>query len=338
MPIIVKSTGKSLPKRCVTNDELPKELDTSDEWIFSHTGIHSRYIAGEGETCGSLGADACLSALNAAGISASDVGLIICATATSVYSGFPSTACVIQAALGAVNATCFDVTAACSGFLYAMDIAVSMMERNGCKYALIVGAEVLSKICDWKDRTSCILFGDGAGAALLERCEIAGAAEASGADGVSGAAGAGCGETGTNCGAGIGAFISGSDGTGGNALYVAPDGLMKMDGHAIYTFAVKIMTQIISDLMEKENLKPSDVDYFVCHQANARILSAAAKRLELDFDKFVMTLCEYGNTSSASIPLTLADMDRQGKLKKGTTIVTAAFGAGLTWAGTVIRF
>ena len=313
MAVIVKSTGKALPKRRVTNDELPKELETNDEWIASHTGIRSRYIAGEGETCAALGAEACRSALKAAGIAASDVGLIICATATPDNSGFPSAACVIQAALGAANAVCFDVTAACSGFLYAMDIATSMMERSGYKYALIVGAEVLSRICDWKDRTSCILFGDGAGAAVLELCD---ATE----------------------GAGIGSFVSGSDGTGGNALYVDKSGVMKMDGHAIYTFAVKIITEIIKDLMEKENLRPEDVDYFVCHQANERILSAAAKRLELDFSKFFITLDEYGNTSSASIPLTLADMDSQGLLKKGTTIVTAAFGAGLTWAGTVIRF
>ncbi|MBO4706466.1 MAG: ketoacyl-ACP synthase III [Spirochaetaceae bacterium] len=313
MAVIVKSTGKALPKRRVTNDELPKELETNDEWIASHTGIRSRYIAGEGETCAALGAEACRSALKAAGIAASGVGLIICATATPDNSGFPSAACVIQAALGATNAVCFDVTAACSGFLYAMDIATSMMERSGYKYALIVGAEVLSRICDWKDRTSCILFGDGAGAALLERCD---ATE----------------------GAGIGSFVSGSDGTGGNALYVDRTGVMKMDGHAIYTFAVKIITEIIKELMERENLRPEDVDYFVCHQANERILSAAAKRLELDFSKFFITLDEYGNTSSASIPLTLADMDSQGLLKKGTTIVTAAFGAGLTWAGTVIRF
>ena len=313
MAVIVKSTGKALPKRKVKNDELPKELETSDEWIASHTGIRSRYIAGEGETCAALGAEACRSALKAAGIAAEDVGLIICATATPDNSGFPSAACVIQAALGAANAVCFDVTAACSGFLYAMDIATSMMERSGYKYALIVGAEVLSRICDWKDRTSCILFGDGAGAAVLERCD---ATE----------------------GAGIGSFVSGSDGTGGNALYVDKSGVMKMDGHAIYTFAVKIITEIIKDLMEKENLHPEDVDYFVCHQANERILSAAAKRLELDFSKFFITLDEYGNTSSASIPLTLADMDSQGLLKRGTTIVTAAFGAGLTWAGTVIRF
>ncbi len=313
MAVIVKSTGKALPKRKVKNDELPKELETSDEWIASHTGIRSRYIAGEGETCAALGAEACRSALKAAGIAASDVGLIICATATPDNSGFPSAACVIQAALGATNAVCFDVTAACSGLLYAMDIATSMMERSGYKYALIVGAEVLSRICDWKDRTSCILFGDGAGAAVLERCD---ATE----------------------GAGIGSFVSGSDGTGGNALYVDKSGVMKMDGHAIYTFAVKIITEIIKELMERENLRPEDVDYFVCHQANERILSAAAKRLELDFSKFFITLDEYGNTSSASIPLTLADMDSQGLLKKGTTIVTAAFGAGLTWAGTVIRF
>ena len=338
MAVIVKSTGKALPKRKVTNDELPKELDTSDEWIYSHTGIHSRYIAGEGESCASLGTEACRSALKAAGVAAEEVGLIICATATPGYSGFPSEACVIQAALGAENAVCFDVTAACSGFLYAMDIAASMMERSGYKYALIVGAEVLSRICDWKDRTSCILFGDGAGAAVLERsdvdCGIRGVGD--------GTADVGCASDGV-CGAdsrkvGIGTFVSGSDGTGGNALYVDKTGVMKMDGHAIYTFAVKIITEIIKELMEKENLRAEDVDYFVCHQANERILSAAAKRLELDFSKFFITLDEYGNTSSASIPLTLADMDSRGLLKKGTTIVTAAFGAGLTWAGTVIRF
>lgn len=379
MAVIVKSTGKALPKRKVTNSELPKELDTNDEWIVSHTGIRSRYIAGEGETCAGLGAEACQSALKAAGIGAADVDLVICATATPDNSGFPSVACVIQAALGAVNAVCFDVTAACSGFLYAMDIASSMMERSGYKYALIVGAEVLSRICDWKDRTSCILFGDGAGAAVLERCEdgnVSGAAgtccgdfggdsadtgrglvgascelsEAAGvcgdsADTCRGLAGASCelSEAANVCGGdlrkiGIGAFVSGSDGTGGNALYVDKTGIMKMDGHAIYTFAVKIITEIIKELMEKENLRAEDVDYFVCHQANERILSAAAKRLELDFNKFFITLDEYGNTSSASIPLTLADMDSQGLLKKGTTIVTAAFGAGLTWAGTVIRF
>ena len=330
MAIIIKSTGKALPKRKVPNSELPKELDTNDEWIVSHTGIRSRYIAREDESCASLGTEACRAALEAANITASDVGLIICATATPDNSGFPSAACVIQAALGATNAVCFDVTAACSGFLYAMDIASSMMERSCYKYALIVGAEVLSRICDWKDRTSCILFGDGAGAAVLEQCEDVK---------VSGAAGTGCGICGADSGKiGIGAFVSGSDGKGSNALYVDKTGVMKMDGHAIYTFAVKIITEIIKELMEKENLRPEDVDYFVCHQANERILSAAAKRLELDFSKFFITLDEYGNTSSASIPLTLADMDSQGLLKRGTTIVTAAFGAGLTWAGTVIRF
>jgi len=323
MAIIIKSTGKSLPKRKVMNNELPKDLDTNDEWIVSHTGIRSRYIAGDGESCTLFGTEACRFALKAGEVAADEIDLIICATATPDYSGFPSAACMIQAALGARNAVCFDVTAACSGFLYAMDIASAMMERSGYKYALIVGSEVLSRICDWKDRTSCILFGDGAGAAVLERCD------ATEADGVCGA---------DSRKVGIGTFVAGSDGTGGNALYVDKTGIMKMDGHAIYTFAVKIITEIIKELMEKENLRPEDVDYFVCHQANERILSAAAKRLDLDFSKFFITLDEYGNTSSASIPLTLADMDSRGLLKKGTTIVTAAFGAGLTWAGTVIRF
>ncbi|MCR4939849.1 MAG: ketoacyl-ACP synthase III [Treponemataceae bacterium] len=322
MSVIIRAMGKALPKNCVTNNDLPKELDTSDEWIVSHTGIHSRYISDKEETCSSLGARACKNALEVASVDVKDVGLIICATTTSDFVGFPSTACVIQAAIGAVNATCFDVTAACSGFLYAMDTAVSLMERHKYKYALIIGSEVLSRICDWKDRSSCILFGDGAGAALLEL-------KASGDGGLcADKVGA----------AGIGTFISGSDGNGGKALYVDESGLLRMDGHAIYTFAVKIMTEIIRELMEREKLKDEDVDYFVCHQANERILSAAAKRLELDFSKFVITLDEYGNTSSASIPLTLADMDKKGMLRKGTTIVSAAFGAGLTWAGTVIRF
>lgn len=322
MSVIIRSTGKSLPEKRVMNAELPKELDTNDEWIVSHTGIRSRYIAKEEETCASLGSEACRKALEAAGVKAEEVSLIICATATSDYKGFPSAACLIQAALGANKATCFDITAACSGFLYAMDTAVSLMEKHNYKYALIIGSEVLSRICDWKDRSSCILFGDGAGAALLEL-------DATCDSGL-------CREKGRA--AGIGTFISGSDGNGGKALYVEKDGLMKMDGHSIYTFAVKIMTEIIKELMEKEKLKDEDVDYFVCHQANERILSAAAKRLELDFSKFVISLDEYGNTSSASIPLTLADMDKKGMLKKGTTIVSAAFGAGLTWAGTVIRF
>lgn len=313
MPVIIRSIGKALPQKRVSNDDLPKELETSDEWIRSHTGIGARYLVGENETVISLGVEACVETLKESGVKAEDINLLICSTTTSAYAGFPSTACVMQKELNAVNATCFDITAACSGFLYGLNTAVAMMELNGWKYGIVCGSEILSKICDWTDRSTCVLFGDGAGAFLLERTE----------EGPSG----------------IGTFISGSDGTGDKALFLDPaDGFMKMDGHAVYNFAVGVMAKSIKEVMEKENLSEDDVDYFVCHQANERILSAAAKRLGFAFDKFICAMREYGNTSSASIPIALTDLKNQGKIKKGTVVVSAAFGAGLTWAGTVFRF
>ncbi|MCQ2592420.1 MAG: ketoacyl-ACP synthase III [Treponema sp.] len=319
MAIVIRSFGKAVPKKKVLNSELPENLDTSDEWIRSHTGIGSRYIAGDGETCLSLGVSACKQALVEASVNPEDVNLLICSTTTPTYAGFPSTACVIQPEIGAVNATCFDITAACTGFLYALNNAAGMMELNNWKYAVVCGSEILTQLCDWNDRSTCILFGDGASAVVLEKLDESEADE--------------------KLAGKLGCFVSGSDGSGANALYVDSEtGFMKMDGHAVYNFAVGAMTNAIRLVLEKENLSEADVDYFVCHQANERILSAAAKRLGFDFSKFVCTMGEYGNTSSASIPLTLADMKRDGKIKKGTTVVSAAFGAGLTWAGTVIRF
>lgn len=313
MQVIIRSIGKALPKNRVSNDDLPKELETSDEWIRSHTGIGARYLVSENETVVSLGVEACSQVLRESGVKVEDIDLLICSTTTSAYAGFPSTACLMQAKLGAVNATCFDIAAACSGFLYGLNNAVAMMNFNNWKYAIVCGSEVLSKICDWSDRSSCVLFGDGAGAFLLERTDTENA--------------------------GIGSFVSGSDGTGEKALYLDPaDGFMKMDGHAVYDFAVGVMTKSIQEVLAKENLTEDDVDYFVCHQANQRILQAAAKRLKFNMDKFVCAMVEYGNTSSASIPIALADMKNEGKIKKGTVIVSAAFGAGLTWAGTVFRF
>lgn len=315
MPVIIRSLGKALPKRQCSNAELPAELETSDEWIYSHTGIKARYLADESETAVSLGSAACRQVLEQAGVSPDQVGLLLCSTTTPAYVGLPSTACLIQAETGAVNATCFDLTAACSGFVYAVNTAVGLMECNKLDYALIVSTEVLSRISDWTDRSTCVLFGDAAGAALLQRVSE------SEADG-----------------AGIGPFVSGSDGTGGKALFLNEKGFIQMDGHAVYDFAVASMTRIIRTLMEKEQLTESDVDYFVCHQANERILKASSKRLGYDFDKFVCKMGDYGNTSSASIPVALADLAAEGKLTKGTTIVLAAFGAGLTWGGTVLRF
>lgn len=315
--IVIRSFGKALPKKRVCNEELPAELETSDEWIRSHTGIGSRYIAGKDETCVSMGIAACSQAIKNTSVKPEEIQLFICSTTTPVYEGFPSTACVMQPELQLNNATCFDISAACSGFLYALNNAAALMELNDWKYALVCGTEVLTDVCDWTDRSSCVLFGDGAGAVLLEKTDEV-------SDGFSGK---------------IGSFVSGSDGSGAKALFRDPaDNFLKMDGHAVYDFAVGAMTKAIQLVMEKENLKEDDVDYFVCHQANKRILSAAAKRLGFDFSKFVCSLEEYGNTSSASIPIALADLKDEGKIKKGTTIVSAAFGAGLTWAGTVFRF
>ncbi len=322
MSVVIRSFGKAVPARRVSNDDLPAELNTSDEWIRSHTGIGARYIVGENETCVSLGVAACKQAIEEAGVNPEEINLLICSTTTPAYIGFPSTACVMQPEIGASNATCFDVTGACSGFLYAMNNAVGMMELNNWKYALLVGSEILSGIADWKDRSTCVLFGDAAGAVLLEKVD-----ESDLSDSDEKLAGK------------VGAFVSGSDGTGAKSLYLSnDDGFLKMDGHAVYNFAVGAMTNAVRLVMEKENLTGEDVDYFVCHQANERILNAAAKRLGFDFSKFICSMGEYGNTSSASIPVALADMNKEGKIKKGTTIVSAAFGAGLTWAGTVIRF
>lgn len=313
MSVIIRSIGKALPQRHCHNNDLPAELETNDEWIFSHTGIRARYLANENETCVTLGVGACNQAFASTNIKPEEIGLLVCSTTTPAYVGFPSTACVIQDHIGAKNATCFDITAACTGFLYALDLVSAMMKSDNIKYAMICSTEILSKISDWTDRSSCILFGDAAGAVILENVE-------------------------DEKKVGVGPFVSGSDGSGEKALYTDEKGLLRMDGHAVYDFAVGAMTQAIKLIMEKEGLKEEDVSYFVCHQANERILRAASKRLGFSFDKFICTMGEYGNTSSASIPVTLADMKSEGKIKENTLLVCAAFGAGLTWGSTVIRF
>jgi 3-oxoacyl-[acyl-carrier-protein] synthase III len=313
MSIIFRAAGKALPAQRCTNDDLSKKIDTTDEWIRSHTGIGARYLAEETDTCSDLGAQACRDALKKAGVSASEVDVIICSTATTDYNGFPSNACLMQEALEAENAACFDLSAACSGFVYGLDCAAGLMARHNWKYALVCGAELLSRITDWTDRSTCVLFGDAAGAVLLENNS-------------------------EEKERGLGSFILGAQGTGSKYLYNKYGGKLTMDGHAVYDFAVGIMTKIIKDLMEKENLTEHDVDFFVCHQANERILKASAKRLGFKIDKFIFNMEEYGNTSSASIPITLVDMEERGQLKKGMTVVSAAFGGGLTYSGCVFRW
>lgn len=319
MSVIIQGTGKALPEKCMKNTEIASVIDTSDDWIKSHTGITSRRVASETDTSATLASAACMSALQnacergAVGLNADSVDLILCATATPQYSGFPSNACLIQQALGAHNAACFDLSAACSGFLYALDTAASLMERHSWRYALVCGSEVLTRIVDWKDRSTCILFGDGAGAVVLENTFV-------------------------RSGLGIGAVVLGADGTGAGELYLDEENRIRMNGRAVYNFAVNVITETVNKLLEKEHLSIENIELVVCHQANERILEAAAKRLKCDPVKFVCNMENYGNTSAASIPITLDDLMKSGRIGKGMTVITAGFGAGLTWGGCVIRF
>ena len=315
MAVIVTGTGMSVPKKKVKNEDLPAALQTSDEWVRSHTGIGSRYIAGEGETTTLLGAESAKKALAAAGIDAAELDLIVFTSNTMTYVAFPTESCLLQAELGADYAACFDLLAACTGFVYALDVAAGIMERRGYKYALICSTEILSKLLDWTDRKTCILFGDGSGSVVLENTAV----------------------TGFDAGErGLKDMCLRSNGNGAMALYCEHGGFVKMNGKAIYDFAVAEIASIIKHLMIKNELSVDDIDMFVCHQANARIITAAAKRLSLPLSKFVISIEEYGNTSSASIPITLANLEEQGKLKKGMRLVLAGFGAGLTSAGGIV--
>jgi 3-oxoacyl-[acyl-carrier-protein] synthase-3 len=319
MAIIIRGIGKALPKRVVTNAELAPQIDSSDEWIRSHSGIAQRYKASTEETCTFLGTEATLAALQRAGdIAPEDIDLVICATSTPDYATNPATACLIQHKLGAAQAAAFDVVAACTGFITGVSIADSLLQRTGWRYAVVVGAERVSAILDETDRGTCFLFGDGAGAMVLENTAAKGSE--------------------INEKRGVGAFALGSDGGGEKAIYLDENRKVRMDGHQVYIFATKVIGDIIKELMEKENLTVDDVDLFVCHQANERILQAAEKRLHIPEGKMVYNIANYGNTSSASIPITLVDLIEAGRLKAGMTVISAGFGAGLTWGGMVLRF
>ena len=313
MAIIIRGIGKALPKRVVTNGELAPKIDSSDEWIRSHSGIAQRYVASGEETCTVLGTEAALAALQRAGdIAPEDIDLVICTSVTPDYVTTPATACLIQHKLGAPHAAAFDVVAACTWFITGVSIADALLQRNNWRYAVVVGAERLSTILDEADRSTAFLFGDGAGAMVLEN--------RSGAKG------------------GVGSVVLGSDGSGEKALYIDENRKVRMDGHGVYTFATRVIGDIIKELMEKESLTVDDVDLFVCHQANERILQAAEKRLHIPEGKMVYNIANYGNTSTASIPITLADLIEAGRLKAGMTVISAGFGAGLTWGGMVLRF
>ena len=318
MPARIIGTGSALPALLVSNRELEKIVDTTDEWIRSRTGIESRHIAVE-ETTTSMAIEAAKKALQDAKASPEELDLIIVGTISPDHY-FPSTACEIQNALDAVNATAFDISAACAGFLFGLGIVDAYMKADTVRTALVVGAETLSKMMDWNDRSTCVLFGDGAGAAVVRSDE-----------------------------SGIMSMVQGSDGARGNALtcegrrvnnpYKKNDTSLdytKMNGQEVYKFAVKTVPKSIEEALLKANVKADDVKYFLLHQANLRIIEAVAKRLGQSIEKFPTNLQECGNISAGSVPVLLDHVNREGMLQKGDTIVLAGFGAGLTWGATVL--
>lgn len=309
--IKILSTGYYAPAKVLDNFDFEKIVETSDEWIVSRTGIKKRHFA-DGESCVDLGYQAALKAVEK--IDKSKIGLIICATMTPDYFT-PSTACLIQERLGLNDqeVMCFDLSAACSGFVYSLTVAQSLLQNLDDKYALIIGCEELSKIVDFKDRNTCVLFGDGAGAIVA--CK------------------------------GEGIFASYSNSAGNlealKAQAICKDGsdhYLTMAGQEVFKFAVKVIPESINAILDKTNLTLDDIDYVVCHQANYRIIRNVYKKMKSSEDKFYMNLQEYGNTSAASIPLALGEMDEKGMLKPGDKIICVGFGGGLTWGATLIEW
>jgi 3-oxoacyl-[acyl-carrier-protein] synthase-3 len=309
-------TGSALPARRVSNAELSETVDTSDEWIVARTGIRFRHIAGEGETTATLGAEAAQKAIEAAGIDPQEVDLIILATATPDQT-FPASATKVQAALGINDCIAFDVAAVCSGFLYGLGVADSMLRTGAARTALVIGAETFSRILDWEDRTTCVLFGDGAGAVVLRAEE---------------------GER------GILATALHADGRHNGLLYVdgGPSttgtvGHVRMKGQDVFKHAVVNLASVMTETLAKAGLSADDIDWLVPHQANARILDATARKLGLSADKVVKTVDQHANTSAASVPLALDTAIRDGRIKPGQLLVLEAMGGGFTWGGCVLR-
>ncbi|MCI4591380.1 ketoacyl-ACP synthase III [Sphingobium sp. BYY-5] len=316
---ILLGTGSALPARIVTNAELAQTVDTSDEWIVERTGIRTRYIAAEGETTATLATQAAGIALEAAGLAAQDIDLIILATATPDQT-FPATATKVQAALGIDDCVAFDVAAVCSGFLYAVTVADSMIRSGAANRALVIGSETFSRILDWEDRATCVLFGDGAGAIVLGFEESADGAR------------------------GILASKLHADGRHNQLLYVdgGPSttqtvGKLRMKGQEVFRHAVVNLASVLNEVMEQAGLATSDIDWLVPHQANARILDATARKLKLPAERVVMTVDRHANTSAASVPLALDVAVRDGRIKPGDLIVLEAMGGGFTWGACVLR-
>ena len=300
--------GSALPEKILTNQDLEKIVDTNDEWIRTRTGIEERRIADDETDTSDLAYEAAVKALENAQISAEEIGLILVATVTPDHP-FPTVSCILQERLGAKNAAAMDVSAACAGFMYGMITAKQFIESDSYKYVLVVGAEKLSKITDWTDRNTAVLFGDGAGAVVMGRVSE---------------------------GRGILSFELGADGTGAKHLY--QDEYIIMNGREVFKFAVRQMAESSVHVIEKAGLKKEDVDYLIPHQANIRIMEASRQRLELPEEKMSKTIKKYGNTSSSSIPIAMAEEWESGKIKDDDVIVMVGFGGGLTWGAICMRW
>lgn len=314
-------TGSSVPEQIVTNDDLAKFVDTSDDWIRTRTGIRERRIASEKSGTSQLAAEAAQKALENAGIEANELDIIILATSSGDCC-FPSGACEVQAAIGAGRAAAFDINAACSGFIYAFHTIHSFFQAGIYKTGLIIGADTLSKLVDWNDRSTCVLFGDGAGAAVV-RAEKSGTLTMTmGSDGTKGSV--------LECGA---------RSTGNFLTKQKPElGYMTMDGQEVFKFAVKTVPEAIKKVLAEGNTDISEIKYFILHQANYRIFESIAKRLKIPMEKIPANLERFGNTSGATIPILLDEMNREGKLQRGDKLVMAGFGAGLTWGATLLEW
>ena len=316
---VLIGTGSALPRRAVSNAELAQQVDTSDDWIVERTGIRNRYLVEEGETTSSLAIAAARAAIAAAGIEPESIGLIVLATATPDQT-FPATATTVQNALGCNGGIAFDVAAVCSGFLYAMGVADAMLRTGMAQRALVIGAETFSHILDWEDRTTCVLFGDGAGAVVLEAQDVA------------------------EAGPGILATRLHADGAHNQLLFVdgGPSttgtvGKLRMKGREVFRHAVTNLADVLHEVLADTGFTPAEIDWVVPHQANRRILDATAKKLGLPPEKVVVTVDQHANTSAASVPLALDTAVRDGRIKPGELIVLEAMGGGFTWGACLLR-
>jgi 3-oxoacyl-[acyl-carrier-protein] synthase III len=311
----IAGTGSYLPEKILTNADLEHMVETTDEWIFTRTGIRERHIVAENQLTSDLALNAAKNAIESAGIQASDIDLIIVAT-TTPDKIFPSTACILQHKLGISGCAAFDIQAVCSGFVYALSTADNFIKSGAAKCALVIGAETFSRITDWTDRSNCILWGDGAGAVILQASEEQGI---------------------------ISTHLH-ADGQYSNMLHVPrkhdltnPDTIL-MEGNAVFKMAVNTLDAIVDETLSAHGMQKSDIDWLVPHQANIRILQATAKKLEMSMDRVVVTVDKHGNTSAASIPLALDVAVRDGRIKRGEIILMEAFGGGFTWGSALIKF